>query len=203
MKALHFLLIAAACVLPVMADKNIGHSGKNTVNAGNIAIIIAPDNFRDEELLTPLNAFRKAGFKVTVFSKTTKQAKGMLGYKFTPDKKLSELDVKNFDVIIFVGGSGAKVYWSNNFCHQICKNAVTQNKILAAICIAPVTLARSGVLKDKKATVWPGVKKELILHGAKYTGKPVTIDGNIITANGPKSSKEFAATIISKLKSSK
>ena len=138
MKALHFLLIAVACVLPVMADK-----------------------------------------------------------------KLSELDVKNFDVIIFVGGSGAKVYWSNNFCHQICKNAVAQNKLLAAICIAPVILARSGVLKDKKATVWPGVKKELILHGAKYTDKSVTIDGNIITANGPKASKEFAATIISKLKSSK
>ena len=155
MKALLLLFTASACFFPVMAD-NIRHTGKNIISAKKIAMIIALDNFRDEELLTPLNALRKAGFKVTVFSKTTKQAKGMLGYKFTPDKKLSELDVKNFDVIIFVGGSGAKVYWSDNFCHQICK-----------------------------------------------TGKSVTIDGNIITANGPKASKEFAATIISKLKSSK
>ena len=200
MKALLFLLIAAACILPVMADKNVSHSGKSISNTAKIAMIIAPNNFRDEELRVPLTAFKNAGFKVTVFSKTTKTAKGMLGYKFTPDKKLSELNIKKFDAVIFIGGSGASIYWNNKFCHQICKNTVSQNKILAAICIAPVTLANSGVLKGKKATVWPGVSKKITIHGAKYTGKAVTIDGNIITANGPKAAGEFASAIISKLK---
>jgi len=203
MKALLFLFIAAACIFPVKADENISHAGKNTINAGNIAMIIAPDNFRDEELRVPLSAFKKAGFKVTVFSKTIKQSKGMLGYKFTPDKKLSELNVKNFQAIIFVGGSGAKNYWDNKLCHQICKSAVKQNKLLAAICIAPVILSRAGILKGKKATVWPNVSKELSLHGAKFTGADVTEDDEIITANGPKASVKFAEAIISKLKSLK
>ncbi len=203
MKALLFIFIAAVCVLPVMADKNISHSGKNIANAAKIAMIIAPNKFRDEELLIPLKAFKKAGFTVVVFSTSTKSAKGMLGYKFTPDKKLSDLNVKNFNAIVFVGGGGASIYWNNNFCHQICKETVAQNKILAAICIAPVTLANAGVLKNKKATVWSGASKKITIHGAKYTGKAVTVDGNIITANGPKAAGKFASAIISKLKSLK
>jgi protease I len=200
MKALLFIFIAAVYILPVMADKNIGHTGKNIANAAKTAMIIAPDKFRDEELRIPLKAFKKAGFKVVVFSKTTKSAKGMLGYKFTPDKKLSELNVENFNAIVFIGGSGAKVYWDDNLCHKICKEAVEQNKILAAICIAPVTLANAGVLKNKKATVWSGASKKITIHGAIYTGKAVTVDGNIITASGPKAAGEFASAIISKLK---
>ena len=168
-----------------------------------IAMIIAPDKFRDEELRVPLTAFKNAGFKVTVFSSKTSEITGMLGYKFTPDKKLSALNVNEFDAVVFVGGSGASVYWNDKRCHQICKSAVKQNKILAAICISPVTLANAGVLNGKKATVWPGVSKKLTARGAIFTGKPVTIDGNIITANGPKAASKFATAIISKLKSSK
>ncbi|RLD11249.1 MAG: DJ-1 family protein [Chlamydiae bacterium] len=200
MKAWLLFFVALFCIPLVMAGNNFSHDKKNSAYPKNIAMVIAPDRFRDEELRIPLKAFKKAGFKVVVFSTSTKSATGMLGYKFTPDKNLSELNVKNFDAIVFIGGGGANIYWNNNFCHKICKEALAQNKILAAICIAPVTLANAGVLKNKKATVWAGASKKITIHGAKYTGQQLTVDGNIITANGPKAAGKFAAAIISKLK---
>ena len=83
-------------------------------------------------------------------------------------------------------------YGANNFNKQ--------NKIIAAICIAPVTLANAGILNGKKATVFPSGKNDLIRNGAKYTGDSVTVDGNIITANGPMAAEAFGKKIVEMLK---
>ena len=76
--------------------------------------------------------------------------------------------------------------------------------MLSAICIAPVTLANSGVLKGKKGTVWTNeeskIEQKLIDKGVNYTGKTVEIDGNIITANGPEAAEEFGKAIVNALK---
>ncbi len=162
----------------------------------SVAMIIAPENFRDEELRQPLKIFRDAGLSVTVFSKSVKPAKGMLGFSCTPDKPLSALDVASFDAIVFVGGSGAKTYWDDPLSHGICKAAVAQHKVLAAICIAPVILARAGVLEGKKATVWPATKNKLSAKGAGYVSQPVVTDGRIVTADGPRSAAPFARAIL-------
>ena len=200
MKAFCFCsALSFACALSAagIAGSNAGHPASRPRGGGKrVAMVIAPSNFRDEELRVPLKAFRDAGLNVTVFSETVEQAKGMLGYSIVPDEKLSGLDVGKFDAIVFVGGSGAKVYWDSPLCHKICRDAATRHKVLAAICIAPVILARAGVLKGKTATVWPGVRRELVVKGVNYTARPVAVDDRIITADGPGSSAAFAREIL-------
>ena len=44
-----------------------------------IVMIIAPENYRDEEFQEPKGVFEEKGFEVTVASKGVKEAKGMLG----------------------------------------------------------------------------------------------------------------------------
>jgi len=68
-------------------------------------------------------------------------------------------------------------------------------------------LARAGVLENRKATVWTSALdrrpiQQLKDGEATYENKPVVVDGNIITANGPQSAKEFGKTILKLLKSS-
>ena len=55
-----------------------------------------------------------------------------------------------------------------------------------------------GALKGKKATVWPSEKTISLLEdsGAVYCQKEVVRDNNIITANGPESSKPFTDEIL-------
>lgn len=166
-----------------------------------VVMVIAHEDFRDEEYLTPKEILSQAGAKITTASSSTETATGMLGAKVKPDILFSEIKVKDYDLVIFVGGVGASEYWNNPVAHKIAQETVKEGKLLAAICIAPVTLANAGVLKDKKATVFPSEKNKLLSQGVKYTGKPVekdldpTTKCRIITAQSPNEAKLFAEEI--------
>jgi protease I len=168
-----------------------------------ILMIIASQNFRDEELLIPKKLFEKEGYSVVIAGTSLKPAKGMLGAVVTPQILIDQVKVDEYSAIVFVGGVGAKEYFNNSIAHKIAKEAVSKNKILAAICIAPRILAEAGVLKGKKATVWVSEEKILKEKGAYYTGKPVEVDGNIVTGSGPQAAEEFAKIIIKLLKAKK
>ena len=164
-----------------------------------VVMIIAQDNFRDEEFLQPKSILEKAGIIVKVASKTRQDASGMLGAKVKPDITLQEINVQEFDAVVFVGGSGASTYWDDSLAHNIASNAHSANKLVAAICIAPVTLARAGLLKGKRATVWSSEAGKLSKEGAVYTAGAVEKDGNIITASGPSAATEFSNQILKAL----
>jgi protease I len=120
----------------------------------------------------------------------------MLGAKVTPDILLKDVNTDDYNAIVFVGGSGASEYWDDMVAHKIAKDTIKKQKTLAAICIAPVTLANAGVLSGKRATVWPSEADMLVKKGASYTGSAVEVDGKLITANGPAAAKEFAEAIL-------
>ncbi|GAB4114568.1 MAG: DJ-1/PfpI family protein [Candidatus Caldatribacteriota bacterium] len=164
-----------------------------------ILIIIASQDFRDEELFKPRDLFLERGMEVILASSSLKTARGMLGGTAQPDILIKEVKVEEFDAIIFVGGMGASEYWEDPVAREIVKKTVALNKIIGAICIAPVTLANAGALEGKKATVFSSEVNKLKNKGAIYTGKAVEIDGNIITANGPQAAQEFGKAIIQSL----
>ncbi|MFH0935306.1 MAG: DJ-1/PfpI family protein [Candidatus Omnitrophota bacterium] len=160
-----------------------------------VVMVIAPQDFRDEELLEPKAILEKCGVEVKVASASTDIALGKLGAKVKPDLLIKDIRTKDFDVVIFVGGIGASRYFDDQLVHQLLKDALKENRVVAAICIAPVILARAGVLKDKRATVFSSEEKEIKGAGARYSGRPVERDGNIITAAGPFAATEFGREI--------
>ncbi|MBU1045945.1 DJ-1/PfpI family protein [Patescibacteria group bacterium] len=170
-----------------------------------IAIIISFRNFRDEEYFIPRNIFLGAGFEVITVSSQKGIAIGGSGGEAQVDKTFDEIDISQLDAVVFAGGPGAYKYIDDEEVWEIAKEANQQGKLLAAICIAPAILAKAGILKGKKATIWSSVmdKKPIrVLEegGAEYLDKPVVCDGNIITANGPSAADEFAQTILQKLR---
>ncbi len=169
-------------------------------NGKKILMIIAHQNFRDEELLVPKKIFEKEGYQVIIASSSLKPAKGMLGAVVTPNILINQAKVDEYEAIVFVGGVGAQEYFHDATAHKIAKEAISKGKILAAICLAPRTLAEAGVLKGKKATVWSSEGKALEAKGAIYTGKNVEIDGKIVTGSGPQAAEEFAKSILNLLK---
>jgi len=164
-----------------------------------VAMIIASKSFRDEEFEVPREILVSNGAEVVVASSSLKEAKGTLGAKVKPDILISDLNVKDFDCIIFVGGSGSSEYWDNETALRIAKETYDDGKIIAAICIAPVTLANAGILKDKKATAYTTVLGKLKKKGAICERTGVAVDGNIVTADGPNSAQKFADIIVEKL----
>jgi protease I len=161
-----------------------------------ILMVIAHANFRDEELAKPKAVFEKAGATVRIASSQMSTAKGMLGATATPDLLLKDAKASDYDAIVFVGGGGASEYWNDAKAHALAKEMYGQGKVVSAICIAPVTLANAGLLQGKKATVWKSEAGKLRDKGANYTGEPVTVDGRIVTADGPTSAAEFGNAVV-------
>ena len=105
----------------------------------------------------------------------------------------------NYDIIIFVGGAGAQEYlWKNKEVQKIARKAHKEGKTTGAICLAPVILAKAGILKGKSATVFKSDEAiaELEKNNVKYSRKRVVVSDNIITANGPEAAKAFAVKIV-------
>lgn len=172
----------------------------------SIALIIAFRNFRDEEYFIPRDVFSRTGARVATVSAEKGIAIGVNGGEADVDLILENLDPSDFDALVFVGGEGAIKYLDNDKSYEIARRAMEANKILAAICVAPVILAKAGVLKGKKTTVWSTMMdksaiKILKENGAIYRDEPVASDGRVITANGPAAAKKFAERITEMLAS--
>lgn len=173
----------------------------NKITNKKIAMVIAFSDFKDEEYFIPREIFEDAGINVTTVSNQTGKASGVSGAEVSIDFKISDLKIGDYDGVVFVGGSGCLKNIDNELSYGIIRETVKQNKILAAICISPLVLARAGVLKGKKATVWSdNLDKDPIEiieeNGAIYQDKNVVTDGKIVTANGPQAAEDFADAVI-------
>lgn len=161
-----------------------------------VALVIAEKVFRDEEYQVPKEILEKAGFKVLTVSTTLQQAVGKLGLLVQPDTLLQELRDKQLDALIFIGSGGSSQYFEDPVAHELARYFYNEGKIVGAICIAPVILANAGLLKGKKATVFPDGKDVLAKNGAVYTGNKVEIDQRIITGCGPEAAEVFGKELV-------
>jgi len=162
----------------------------------NVLMVVAPRDFRDEEYQKPRQVLESAGVRITVASKGVKVATGMLGASAQVDKDLSEIKAVDYNAIVFVGGVGASVYFNDQTALELARQAVGQGKVVGAICIAPSILANAGILQGKSATCFSSEAENLKSKGANYTDQAVTVDGNIVTANGPGAAQDFGQKIL-------
>ena len=124
------------------------------------------------------------------------------GVKIMPDLTISQIDVEKYDAIVVNSGTGCKEFlWDDTSLREVIRDAFARNKVIAASCIAPVVLARSGILQGREATVLvrPGTIEELEKSGAIYRDEAVVASGNIITGRDLEALDEFAEAILEKL----
>jgi protease I len=171
----------------------------------DVLLIIAEKDFRDEELFETKEELEKKGISVSIASKTTGEKTGKLGGKARAEIALKDIDVNKYKAIIFVGGRGSQQYFNDSEALNLARTAYEKGKIVGAICIAPMILANSGILKGKEAAVSPSPEDidSLKKKGALYKEKDVVVSGKIITACGPRASREFGAEIAKLIKKEK
>jgi protease I len=161
--------------------------------------IIAQNGFRDEELLEPKAVLESAGIHITISAGKAGKCVGRFGAEVMAEKSLAEVSAKDFDAVVFVGGGGAEDEYSANAEYFRLAKEAKEHCILGAICIAPKVLSESGVFSGIRLTGFNNPdneqKKFIEAHGGIFTGEGITIDKNIITANGPQSAGRFGEEI--------
>ncbi len=160
-----------------------------------LAVIFA-NGTEEIEGLTPVDVLRRAGVECDIVSVSGEFIKGSHGIFIKADKCVDSVDFDVYDGIVIPGGMPGATNISN--CKKVVdaiEKAIKNGKLVAAICASPaVVLADNGLLSVDRATCYPAPNFINSL-GGKYTGDNVTVCGNIITANGPKSAMDFSFEI--------
>jgi len=151
--------------------------------------------FEEIEALTVVDVLRRAGIEIDTIGITGSVVVGANGIRIMADKKLLEIKPDEYDGIILPGGSGYKNLAKSSILIKTLKDFNNNNKLIGAICAAPLILAEQGLLDERRATVYPGLEKRL----AYPRGDKVIIDGNIITSQAPGTAMNFALAIVKKV----
>lgn len=159
------------------------------------AIFLA-DGFETCEALITVDMFHRAGQAIDMVSiKDTKEVITSQSIHVLAEKLYSEIDVKDYDVLILPGG---KVGTDNLDHFEPLKKALREHfeegKLTCAICAAPSVLGHLGILTGKKYTCFPGFESES--YGGEYQLELAVQDENVITARGMGATIEFARTIL-------
>jgi protease I len=183
-------------------EKKMEESKKKTLKDKKILMVIAHQNFRDEEFKEPHILFEEEGGAIVVASTDTSEATGMLGMTVKPDILIENVSPLDFDAIVLIGGAGSPDLWKNTTLHEHLKTAYENEKVIGAICLSPVTLVYAGLLEGKKATCYetPEVREIFEENNVELTGSPVEVIDKIVTANGPPAAKAYAEKIVELLK---
>lgn len=158
------------------------------------------DGFEEIEALTPVDMLRRAGIEVTTVSlNDTVTVTGSHNIKVNADTTTSEVSPFDIEMVILPGGlPGADNLYADKTVHMFIDKAYESKAYLAAICAAPRVYGKKGLLKNVKATCYPG--SEVYLEGARYSDEGVVRDGMFITAKGMGKSIDFAYELIAVLK---
>jgi protease I len=163
-----------------------------------VLAVIAPEKFRDEELLDPRAVLEARGAAVVVASTKAGTARGMLGAKVTPETTIEQCRAADFDAVLVVGGMGSPAHlWEHAGLHALLRETVAAGRVASSICLSGAVLAKAGILRGRRATVYEtdGSLEALKAGGAVYTASAVEVDGRIVTANGPHAAKDFGRAV--------
>jgi protease I len=125
----------------------------------------------------------------------------MFGMRVMPNIAIRHANPNDYDALVIAGGSGSPKLVDYPEVLDIVRRFKEKGKLIAAICLGSYILAKAGILKGIKVTIWPAdfALAELRRAGAIYQKSKLVVDGKIITAECPDVAKEFGEKIVEML----
>lgn len=165
-----------------------------------VAILIE-QGVEDVEFKIPKSALEEVGADVVVLgSRLNETYKGKHKKVTTkPDGTTTEARAESFDAVVIPGGMAPDKMRTNPNTVNFVREAMRQNKLVAAVCHGPQVLIEGDLLRGKNATGFISIRKDIENAGANYQDYAVVADGNLITSRRPGDLAIFATAILNHL----
>jgi len=163
-----------------------------------VLIVIPHTQFRDEEFFEPKKVLEDEGAKVVVASTAVRACRGMRGGVVQSEITIADAKADDYSAVVLCGGSSVpEFFWNDKKLQELVTAMAAGNKIVAAICLSTVVLAKAKLLAGREATVYflPQAIEALKEAGATYVKETLIIHNNIILAEGPPDSQRFGQAI--------
>lgn len=167
-----------------------------------VAVVFA-DGCEEVEGLSVVDVLRRLGVETDMVGLTSTTVNGDHKIKLTCDKVVDD-SLLAYDLVAFPGGkTGAENLRDNARLQDLMVKRHEEGKWDAAMCAAPIALARYGVLNNTDYTCYPGfdeqTKKDAPTGHFKET---ITVTDNkqkVLTSRGPATAWAFAYAIAESL----
>lgn len=168
-----------------------------------ILLVLSQHGFWDDDYNGIVNACKNRGIQLTLASAYGGDAKSSQGLSVKTQKSLDQVDMDDYDAIVFAGGDVSQ-YKSRGSHYAKAKKLVYQakdakrGKVVASICTGDEVLIDTGIMNGRKlaecfaSTYSPG-------SGVKLVDDPVAHDGNVITSGHAKYADQFIDKIAWKI----
>jgi protease I len=169
-----------------------------------VLMVIPYTQFRDEEFFEPKAILEAEGAAVTVASTAVRTCHGTKGGTVQSQITIADAKAEDFDALVICGGPSVPDFlWNDKKLAELAAAVSAAGKVVAAISLATVVLAKAKLLAGKKATVYflPQAIQELKAAGATYVTDPLVVQQKLILAEGPTESKPFGQAILAALAS--
>lgn len=155
------------------------------------------NGFEEIEGLAPVDILRRGGVGINTVSVTGSPfVETSHGVTVKADLVFEDVDFGDADMLMLPGGlPGATNLNAHDGVRRVLLEHGNKGKRIGAICAGPMVLGDLGLLKGKRATCSPGFEK--YMEGAVYTRELFTVDGNIITGEGPAATLPYSYKILS------
>jgi 4-methyl-5(b-hydroxyethyl)-thiazole monophosphate biosynthesis len=160
------------------------------------------DGFEDIEAVSIIDVLRRGEVAVVTAALADEPvATSAHGIRMVADACLSDVLEEEYDAIILPGGGeGTNNLKKNAPLLERLARQKRDERLVCAICAAPLVLEEAGVLDGESVTCYPTCSPGM---GRRVENVPVVADGLVVTGQGPGSAMLFALAVLAQLEGPK
>ncbi len=148
--------------------------------------------FEEIELSAPVDILRRLDIPVVLAGVQGLQVEGAHGMMMLADMLLVDVDASLYDGVVLPGGAASWVLRDTPAVLELVRAMDAQQKLVAAICAAPIALEAAGVLSQREVTCYPAEAVTSELQSVASISEAASCrDGHIVTGRGPGAALEF------------
>ncbi|BDH15249.1 MULTISPECIES: DJ-1/PfpI family protein [Streptomyces] len=159
-------------------------------------LIIAGDATEDLEFFYSYQRMLEEGYETQVAAPTRKKLRFVVhdfvddfdtyvereGHSWPSDLALSEVDPAEYAALVLPGGRAPEYLRNDSDYRRVVTHFFDEDKPVAHICHAAITLAPLGVLKGRRTAAYPACAPDVAMGGGIFVDGSAVVDGKVVSA---------------------
>ena len=159
-------------------------------------LILTGDAAESLEVMYPYQRLLEEGYDVHIAAPTRKKLHFVVhdfepgydtytekpGYSWEADIAFSDVHPEDYAAMVIPGGRAPEYIRNSADCQKIIKHFFEQEKPVAHLCHASLTLIPAGVLKGRRTAAYPALEPDVRGAGAEYVDSAAVVDGVMVSA---------------------
>jgi protease I len=166
-----------------------------------IAFLVAPEGVEQVELTEPWKAVESEGAKPELVSTEDGEIQAFnhldKADTFKVDRTVDDAKAADYDGLVLPGGvANPDFLRMDERAVGFAREFFEQAKPVGVICHGPWTLVEADVVKGRKLTSWPSLKRDIRNAGGNWVDEEVVVDEGLVSSRNPDDLPAFCAKIV-------